>query len=103
MGEKIKVFIKRPDSDWYATNISNTLENFQRTVGGFIETVQLFQDSTIVCNEEGRLLDLPFNTEIFGINFFGTIFLVGVDKDEFCDVPCSLKDWKVILEYNEQR
>ena len=91
---KIKVFVKRPDSGWYSTNISNTLENFQRTVGGFIEVVRLSADSAIICNEEGRLMELPYNTTICGVDFVGTIFLVGVDGEEFCDVPLTFRQWR---------
>ena len=91
---KIKVFVKRPDSGWYSTNISNTLENFQRTVGGFIEVVRLSADSAIICNEEGRLMELPYNTTICGVDFVGTIFLVGVDGEEFCDVPITFRQWR---------
>ena len=91
---KIKVFVKRPDSGWYSTNISNTLENFQRTVGGFIEVVRLSADSAIICNEEGRLMELPYNTTICGVDFVGTIFLVGVDGEKFCDVPLTFRQWR---------
>lgn len=91
---KIKVFVKRPDSGWYSTNISNTLENFQRTVGGFIEVVRLSEDAAIICNEEGRLMELPYNTTICGVDFVGTIFLVGVDGEEFCDVPLTFRQWR---------
>ena len=101
MAEKIKVFIKRPDSVWYSTNISNTLENFQRTVEGFIEVVPFTSDAVIVCNEEGRLLGLPHNTEVCGVDFVGDIFLVGVDGDEFCDVPITFKQWKELLKADE--
>ena len=82
------------DSGWYSTNISNTLENFQRTVGGFIEVVRLSADSAIICNEEGRLMELPYNTTICGVDFVGTIFLVGVDGEEFCDVPLTFRQWR---------
>lgn len=101
MAEKIKVFIKRPDSGWYSTNISNTLENFQRTVEGFIEIVPFTSDAVIVCNEEGRLRDLPFNCNLIGVDFVGTIFVVGVDDEEnqgFCDVPITFKEWKELLQ-----
>ena len=37
--ERLKCFLKRPDTDWYATNCSTSLGNLQRIVGGNIETV----------------------------------------------------------------
>lgn len=50
---KIKVIIKQPGRAPYVTNISNTLENLQKTVDGYIETVTLCSDLVIICNEEG--------------------------------------------------
>lgn len=95
---KIRVLAKRTDSDWYVTYVSNTLENLQRFVGGYIETVSLFKDACVICNEEGRLKGLPYNTKIFGVDFVGDILLVGVKDDEFCDLPGTLKDWKAVFE-----
>lgn len=95
MASKIKVFIKRPDAEkWYCTNISNTLENLQKTVGGDIETYSICTDMVIICNEEGRLRELPFNCRLFGIDFVGTIIIAGVAGDEFCDVPITYTAFK---------
>ena len=49
---KIKVYVKRPDEKiGHSTWISNTLENLQKTVEGYIETVT-FGDYVVICNEE---------------------------------------------------
>jgi len=41
-GDKIKVIIKRPDEKYgHVTNITNTLENLQKTVEGYIETLTM--------------------------------------------------------------
>lgn len=66
--------------------ISNTLENLQRTVGGYIETVTISTDAVIICNEEGKLLGLPHNCRFCGCDFVGTLIIVGIDKDEFCSL-----------------
>lgn len=39
MKQKISVIIKEPDKKPRHVYISNTLENLQKTVGGYIETV----------------------------------------------------------------
>ncbi len=52
-------------------DIQNTLGALQDAVGGYIETVTLFEDATIICNEEGRLLGLPHNFRLFGVDFVG--------------------------------
>lgn len=58
--KKIRCFLKRPESDWYSTCSSTSLNNLQRIVGGYIETVTFPELGVVViCNEEGRLLGLP--------------------------------------------
>lgn len=100
---KIKAFIKRPDEEFgHSTAVSNTLENFQRNVGGYIEAVTLGKvlgkgDLVIICNEEGRLRGLPYNCCICGIDFVGDIVAVGADGDEFCDVPITFAEWKGLI------
>jgi len=37
------------------------LDELQKFVGGYIEIVQLNRDMIMVCNEEGKLMGLPFN------------------------------------------
>ena len=50
---KIGVIIKEPGRVPRHVNISNTLENLQKTVGGYIETVTLCSDIVVICDEEG--------------------------------------------------
>jgi hypothetical protein len=38
-----------------------SLEELQEIVGGYIEIVSLMDDEIMVINEEGKLIDLPFN------------------------------------------
>lgn len=95
---KIKAIIKRPDEEFgHMTWISDTLENLQKTVGGYIETVTLAQDLVVICNEEGRLQGLEPNCTVRGVDFVGTIAVVGVDGDAFADVPIELREWKELL------
>ena len=86
---KISVIIKRPGKKPCRTYISDTLENLQNTVGGYIEKVTLTLDSCIIGNEEGLLIGLPYNCDICGVHFFGTIIFIGVDGDKFTDYPAS--------------
>lgn len=61
MGIRETVFAIRPDSLLYKTNMSLTLENLQKFVGGYIEIVNLGvygdQEILMICNEEGKLLE----------------------------------------------
>jgi len=72
-------------------DIPNTLEALQATVDGYIETLQLVPDQAVmIVNEEGLLKDLEVNTfasAIAGTMIVGTALIVGVDGDEFTDIP----------------
>lgn len=91
---KIGVIIKEPGRVPRHVNISNTLENLQKTVGGYIETVTLCSDLVVICDEEGRIKGKPHCCNICGVDFCGTVILAGVDGDEFADIPCGYGDFK---------
>lgn len=82
----MKVIRKKPGCEPEVIDIDNTLKALQTEVGGYIETVSI-ADVVIICNEEGRLCGLPYNCRFVGVDFVGTILVVGRDRDEFCDVP----------------
>ena len=95
---KIRAIIKRPDEEYgHMTHISDSLENLQKTVGGYIEPVS-FSTFTILCNEEGKIKGLPFNMRIGTFDVLvGTIIVLGVDGEEFTDCPIDFKTWKNIV------
>ena len=68
-------------------DIPNTLEALQEKVGGYIETVTFATDACIICNEEGRLKGMEDNCWLMGVHFCGPILIVGVDGEEFADMP----------------
>lgn len=84
----IQVIMCPVDRSPYVTNISNKLETMQKIVGGYIETVTIGK-TVIVCNEEGRLTDLPENPSVPG--FVGTVFICGFAGDEFADIDPTIK------------
>lgn len=75
--------IKQPGEPAKRIEIENTLEALQKAVGGYIETVTILEDVTLICNEEGRLMELPYNMEFLGIHFVGPVLVVGRAEDEF--------------------
>lgn len=86
---KIKAIVKRPDEKiGHMTFISNTLENLQKTVGGYIEAVT-FGDMVILCDEEGRIKKKES---------IGTIIAVGSNGEEFSDVPIDMTGWKFLVK-----
>lgn len=99
MNNNIKVFIKEPGKTMYETIIPNTLEALQDTVGGYIEVVPTDWDWVIICNEEGKINGLPDNLYLYGEYYHGTVIFVGVDGEEFTDIPYDMADF-LGLTYN---
>lgn len=97
MTEKIYVITKRPGCPARHVWMSNSLEAFQKAVGGYIESVSLATDAVIVCNEEGRLRGLEPNCSICGVDFVGSIVLAGVKGEKFADWPANWEETKRLL------
>jgi hypothetical protein len=106
MAKKIKCIVKQPDEQFgHVTWVSDSLENLQKTVGGYIETVALDNGVVLICNEEGRLRDMPYNFTLRRMRgvvtvqnaIFGTVIACGVDGDEFADIPIDFNEWKALL------
>lgn len=90
----ISAIIIEPGKDPRMETIRNDLHTLQRLVGGYIEAVPLAEDMAMIVNEEGKLMDLPKNfwMEVIGDYIVGTAVFVGVDGDEFDNVPVTLSD-----------
>lgn len=97
MGKKISVVIIEPGKGPRHVHISNTLENLQKTVGGYIETVTLASDLVVICDEEGRIKNKPYCCDICGISFVGTVVICGVEGEEFADLPVGFDKVKELL------
>lgn len=87
----MKAIRKKPGCAPEIIEVENTLKALQTEVGGYIETVTIASDAVIICNEEGRILGLPDNCRVCGVDFVGTVLIVGVNGSEFCDVPAFFK------------
>lgn len=95
--DKIRAITKQPGGRPMHVWITPTLENLQRYVGGYIETLTIASDLVIICNEEGRLLGLPYTCTVCGADLVGDIIVCGVKGDEFADLPCSYGELKRLL------
>lgn len=75
------------------TEINHTLEAMQELVGGCIQAIYPYEDPVaIVCNEEGKLLELEPNRAIFDEDgtildiISGTFFVCGLGEEDFCSL-----------------
>ena len=85
----MKIIIVEPFKKARAAEIEGTLTDFQKIVRGYIEIVRPFNDNVcLVCNDEGKLLGLPFNRPLEHNGraydlICGTFFLVGSKGPDF--------------------
>ena len=91
--DEIRAIIKRPGEAAFEARIANELETLQRWVQGHIEAYTLSTSPRVVliCNEEGAIFGMTPNCRMNGVPFVGPILLVGAKREEFADMPYSLK------------
>ena len=87
---KILVVVKEPGKPAYVEpSFENSLAAFQHAVGGYIEVATICEDLVLVFNEEGRIMDLPYNCTVCGLPLVGTVVAVATDKDEFASIKAA--------------
>ena len=96
--EKIRVLVVEPMKEPKVEYIENTLDGMQKVVGGLIEEIDLNDNTVLVCNEEGKLMNLQANRRVGRDVIAGTFFIAGDDGSE--DLV-SLTD-EQINEYKER-
>lgn len=79
---KIRVLIVEPNKEPRQVRIEHTLNNLQKIVGGLIEFVELEYNVDLICNEEGKLLNLEFNRVITNDVIVGTFIIAGQNRGE---------------------
>lgn len=103
MRAKIRAIIKRTDEPFgHMTNISPRLENLQKLVGGYIEAVTLRPGLVVLRDEEGKLKNYKENMRIpcdyMDDVFYGDIVVLGVEDEEFTDIPIEFSACKEIVK-----
>ena len=86
---KILAVIKRVGEEPYVEHIENDLDVLQSLVDGYIEAVTLAKDLILIVNEEGLIKGLPFNKNVCGYPFYGTIVAVSSKGEEFASVKAA--------------
>ncbi len=98
-GTEMKAIIKAPnEAVGHHVVVPNDLHTFQSLVGGYIETVPVTRGVVMVINECGKINNLPYNISIPHDWIAGTLLVVGVEGEDFCDCPISLETREGILK-----
>lgn len=104
MEGKMRAIIKRPDEQYgHVTNISTRLENLQNIVSGHIEVVPLpalGKGVVLICNEEGKLLDLTPSQYIAELHdvVCGEFLVIGSKGEELDDLQLGFDQWKAAVD-----
>ena len=97
----MNVLVVEPGYLPYEKEIPDTLSSddhlhaLQEIVGGLIQAIYPYREKVaIVCNDEGLINGLPFNRSVPGGygGVFGTFFLCGLGKEDFCSLPPDLME-----------
>ena len=87
----MQVLVIEPERRPKVRDIDGSLKSMQEIVGGLIQPIYLDDSVALICNDEGKLMNLPANRglrdkarQIYDI-VFGTFFLCGTpaDSDHF--------------------
>lgn len=100
----MKVLMVEPGKSPYAAEIESGLKSLQAAVGGDIQAVYPYEDPVaLICNEEGKLMELPLNRALFDDDghiydiVSGNFLIVGLGEENFTDLSPDLME-----KYGEQ-
>ena len=95
--KQLHLLAKYTEREPVEIDLENKLEDLQAAVEGYIETVTLFSNLVIICNEEGRISHMPYNTCLMGIDFYGPVLIAGRKGDEFADTPINPEEYRILF------
>lgn len=99
---RIAAIVKRSKEKYgHMQTIDNFLPDLQMLVDGHVKTVMLSGGVTVLCNQDVQQIKHPHNCTVFpgspaAIPFYGDIVVVGMDGDEYTDIPIHMQTWKRI-------
>ena len=94
----MRVLIVEPLKMPYEREIDGNLASMQEVVGGYIQAIYPFEDEEIalVCNDEGKLIGLPFNRALKDEE--GSIYDVVVGTFFLCKAPADSENFESLTD-----
>ena len=94
----MKVLIIEPLKKPYVKEMPNTLEAKQAIVGGLIQAIYPFDhpEIALVCNDEGKLNQLPLNRALFDKN--GNIIDIVAGTFFLCSAPADSENFESLSD-----
>lgn len=99
----MRILVVEPEHKPEVREINDSLKEMQGIVGGLIQPIYLGDSVVLICNDEGKLMNLPANRGLRDENgqmcdiIFGTFFLCGApaDTDHFTSLtPEQIERYK---------
>ena len=97
----MRVILVEPNTPPRIAEVENTLKSLQNTVGGYIEVISmdhLDPNIILICNEEGKIKDLPVNRILhdrYGnpLDYIAGIFIICAERNgEFVSISKNLEN-----------
>lgn len=110
MSDKITVLCVEPMCEPQIKEIEPGLKSLQKEVGGFIQAIYPYADPVaLICNEEGKINELPLNRAVYDDDknmtdiIAGTFLITGLGEDSFASLDKDLiKKYADMFRYPEQ-
>ena len=97
----MQVVIVEPGKKPVVQNIDNTLTSMQQIVGGTIQAVYPFEEPVaLICNDEGKLLNLPLNRALRDSN--GAIYDIVAGPFFLCAAPVDSDRFECLTDEQVQ-
>lgn len=99
----MRILVVEPEHKPEVREINDSLKEMQGIVGGLIQPIYLGDSVVLICNDEGKSMNLPANRGLRDENgqmcdiIFGTFFLCGApaDTDHFTSLtPEQIKQYE---------
>lgn len=98
MSRLLKAIVKEPGKEPEEFIVADDYKELKGIVGGYLESVTVEEGLVVLCDEEGRLKGKPINCWFDGINFRGTIVVLGSKGENFDHCPITLDEFREMCE-----
>lgn len=78
----MRVLAKAPRGPLHVEHINNDIEEMQNLIRGFVEVVYVDENWAVLCDENAKLRNRPFNCKLGPYEFYGKIAFVGVEGND---------------------
>lgn len=91
-----KIIVKRPNEKAEVVDVTPGLEfqTIRQIVGGYLTYLRLSESDTLAvfCDEDGQPRRLPYNCNVGGVDFLGTIVIAEPQREGCGGIPLDRQD-----------